>query len=177
MSVLRSRWLQPVWLVARVWLGIQWLEAGWHKVLDPKWMVTGEAVQGYWMRVAGLLPDAKPMIKYGWYHSFITWMTENGHHVFMGKLVAVGEVLVGVGLILGIFTVAAAFFGALMNLNYMLCGTTSSNPVLYTLSILIMIAGPAAYYWGGDRFVLPYVSRLLSRIRKTRRTRTASAQA
>lgn len=163
MDLLRGHRLRLVWLVLRVWIGVQWLEAGWHKVLDPKWMVTGEAVRGYWVKAAGLLPDAKPLIKYGWYESFIRWLAESGQHVWFGKFVAVGELLVGVGLILGGLTLAAAFFGALMNLSYMLAGTPSTNPVLYTVSVLLLIAGPAAYYWGLDRFLLHRLARLLHR--------------
>lgn len=132
MDLLRGHRLRLVWLVLRVWIGVQWLEAGWHKVLDPKWMVTGEAVRGYWVKAAGLLPDAKPLIKYGWYESFIRWLAESGQHVWFGKFVAVGELLVGVGLILGGLTLAAAFFGALMNLSYCSPGrparTRSSTP-------------------------------------------------
>jgi len=57
MNWMRDPRLRPLWLVVRVWLGIQWLNAGWHKVLDPKWMSTGEAVRGFWMRVAGMFPE------------------------------------------------------------------------------------------------------------------------
>ncbi|MDI6893043.1 MAG: DoxX family membrane protein [Bacillota bacterium] len=158
-----QRW-RPVWLLLRLWLGYQWLEAGLHKVADPKWMVTGEAIRGYWMRAAGLLPGAKPAIKYGWYETFIRWLAESGQQVWFAKLVALGELLVGVGLIVGGLTLVAAFFGALMNLNYMLAGTASTNPVMYTAAILIIIAGPAAYYWGVDRFLLPYLKTALARV-------------
>ncbi len=112
MATLRNPRLAPIWLVLRVWLGLQWLTAGWHKVFDPAWMVTGEAVRGFWLRAAGLLPNTQPTIKYGWYESFIRRLAEGGQHVWFGKLVAVGELLVGVGLILGAFTLAAAFLPA-----------------------------------------------------------------
>lgn len=163
MDFIRGRWMRFVWLVLRVWIGVQWLEAGWHKVLDPKWMVTGQAIQGFWVRAAGLAPDAKPLIKYAWYESFIRWLATSGQSIWFGKAIAVGELLVGAGLILGCLTVAAAFFGALMNLSYMLAGTTSTNPVLYTIAMLLLVAGPAAGYWGLDRVVLPLLSRLLHR--------------
>ena len=35
-----------LWLAVRVWLGWQWIEAGWHKVTNPAWMQTGEALKG-----------------------------------------------------------------------------------------------------------------------------------
>lgn len=166
------RW-RPVWLLLRLWLGYQWLEAGLHKVMDPRWMITGDAVRGYWMRAAGMLPGTTPTIKYEWYQTFIRWLAESGQQVWFGKLVAVGELLVGIGLILGAFTLVAAFFGAFMNLNYMLAGTASTNPMMYTVAILIIIAGPAAYHWGVDRFLLPYLKataiRLLALMRSLRR--------
>ena len=53
-----SAWL---WLVLRVWLGYQWLEAALHKITDPAWMVTGLAVKGFWERaVAVPPPPARP---------------------------------------------------------------------------------------------------------------------
>jgi len=163
MNVLRSPRLRLVWLVVRVWLGVQWLEAGWHKLVDPKWMVTGESLRGFWMRAAGLGPNSQPLIKYGWYLSFIRWLTVTGQHVWFAKFVALGETLVGLGLITGCLTLAAAFCGALMNLNYMLAGTTSTNPVLYTAALLVLAAGPAAYYWGIDRVLAPRLARLAGR--------------
>lgn len=156
------RW-RPVWLLLRLWLGYQWLEAGLHKVADPRWMVTGEALQSYWLRAAGLVPGANPTIKYAWYESFIRWLAETGQHLWFAKLVAVGELLVGVGLLVGGLTVLAAAFGAFMNLNYMLAGTASTNPVLYTAAILLIAAGPAAYHWGVDRFLLPWLKNRLAR--------------
>ncbi|MEW6048958.1 MAG: DoxX family membrane protein [Bacillota bacterium] len=155
-------------MILRLWLGYQWLEAGLHKVVDPKWMVTGEAVRGYWMRAAGLLPGTTRTIKYEWYETLIRWLAQSGQHVWFGKLVALGELLVGIGLILGGLTLVAAFFGALMNLNYMLAGTASTNPVMYTAAILIIIAGPAAYYWGVDRFLLRVI-RVFALMRSLRR--------
>jgi len=39
---------------------------------------------------------------------------------WFGKAVAYGELLVGVALVIGAFTGIAAFFGALMNWNFMI---------------------------------------------------------
>jgi thiosulfate dehydrogenase [quinone] large subunit len=36
------------WLVVRLYVGWAWLEAGLHKLEDPKWMVDGTALLGYW---------------------------------------------------------------------------------------------------------------------------------
>jgi hypothetical protein len=49
--------------------------------------------------------------------------------------------------ILGIFTGLAAFFGAFMNMNYLLPGTVSTNPILLVFAVLLMLAWKTAG-WG-----------------------------
>lgn len=70
-------------------------------------------------------------------------------------LVAYGEFLVGVGLIVGALTGIAAFFGIMMNANYVLAGTVSTNPILAFLAIFIVLAWRNAGWIGLDRFILP----------------------
>ena len=62
---------------------------------------------------------------------------------------------VGIGLLVGCLTGVAAFFGALMNMSFLLAGSASSNPVLFTLAIGIMLAWKVAGYYGVDRYLLP----------------------
>ena len=62
-----------------------------------------------------------------------------------------------VGLILGVFTGIAAFFGAFMNWNFMMAGTASTNPVLMVLAVGLMLAWKVAGYYGADRWILPYI--------------------
>lgn len=159
MNIFKDRRFSVVWALIRIWLGYQWLEAGLHKVTDPKWVQTGEALKGFWMRAAGLLPNTQPAIKYDWYKGFIEGLVNSGSHVWFAKLVVFGELAVGVALILGLVTTFAAFVGAFMNLNFMLAGSASTNPVLYTWAILLILAGANAGYWGLDRFVLPLLQK------------------
>src|SRR4030095_13361651 len=70
-------------------------------------------------------------------------------------LVTYGEVLVGLGLLLGALTGIAAFFGSLMNVNYLLAGTVSSNPILFVLATWLVLAWRVAGWWGLDRWLLP----------------------
>jgi thiosulfate dehydrogenase [quinone] large subunit len=145
-----------IWLIARLYLGWQWLQAGWHKVTDPAWMNGGTALQGFWARAVAVPdPPAKPAITYGWYREFLTFLLDGGHYTWFAKLIAVGEVLIGAALILGLLTGFAAFFGAFLNFNFMLAGTASTNPVLFTLAILLLMAWKVAGYWGVDRWLLP----------------------
>ena len=146
----------PLWLAVRFYVGFAWLEAGYHKVTDAAWMGGGTALQGYWTRaVAVPAAPARPAISYAWYRDFLQFMLDQGWYSWFAPLIAVGEVLVGVGIIVGGLVGIAAFFGALLNMSFLLAGSASTNPVLFTLAILLMIAWQVAGYWGADRFVLP----------------------
>ena len=37
-----------IWLVLRVWLGYQWIDAALHKIENPAWTETGLALKGFW---------------------------------------------------------------------------------------------------------------------------------
>jgi thiosulfate dehydrogenase [quinone] large subunit len=77
------------------------------------------------------------------------------HTAVWGNMVSWGESLVGVALILGIFTGLTAFFGVFMNMNYLLAGTVSTNPILLVIAVLLMLAWKTAGWWGLDRWLLP----------------------
>jgi thiosulfate dehydrogenase [quinone] large subunit len=142
-----------VWLVVRVWVGWQWITAGEHKITDPGWVVTGEALQGFWTRA--ITTDPRPVIYFDWYRQFIQFLLDTQSYTWFAKVVAYGEVLIGIALILGAFTGIAAFFGAFMNWNFMMAGTASSNPLLFTAAILLILAWKVAGYYGLDRWLLP----------------------
>ena len=148
-----------IWLLVRLYLGSQWLRSGYHKITDPAWMNGGTALKGFWTRAVALpTPPAKPVITYGWYRSFLISLLNGGHYTWFAKVIAVGEVLIGTALILGFLTGLAAFFGAFMNFNFMLAGSASTNPVLFTLAILLILAWKVAGYWGLDRYLLHLVT-------------------
>jgi thiosulfate dehydrogenase [quinone] large subunit len=42
-----------------------------------------------------------------------------------------------------------------MNVNYLLAGTVSINPILFVIAILLMLAWKTAGWWGLDRWLLP----------------------
>jgi thiosulfate dehydrogenase (quinone) large subunit len=151
----RAAWL---WLALRVWLGWQWVTSAQTKIFNPAWVGGGEALRGFWER-AVLVPDApaRPMIAFDWYRSFLQAMLDAGAYVWFGKLVAYGELLVGIGLIIGAFTGIAAFFGAFMNWNFMMAGTASTNPALFVIAIGIVLAWKVAGYFGADYFLLRWL--------------------
>lgn len=145
-----------LWLIARVYVGYSWLDSGLGKVSNPAWVQTGAALKGFWER-AVTIPEApaRPVIAFDWYRAFIQGLLDSGAYTWFAKLVVAGEILVGIALILGLFTGIAAFIGGFMNWNFMMAGTASINPVLFTLAIFLILAWKTAGWWGLDRFVLP----------------------
>jgi thiosulfate dehydrogenase [quinone] large subunit len=78
----------------------------------------------------------------------------SSHPALWSNIVSYGELLVGIALIIGAFTGIAAFFGLFMNLNYLLAGTVSTNPILFTLSIGLVLAWRVAGYIGLDALLI-----------------------
>jgi len=145
------------WLLVRLYAGYEWLSAGLAKLGNPAW--TGERagiaitgfVQGALAKTVGAHPDVA-----GWYARFLQGMVLP-HAAAWSWAVTLGEIAVGLGLIVGLFTGIAAFCGGLMNANYLLAGTVSTNPVLFVLATWLVLAWRVAGYYGLDHWVLPAV--------------------
>jgi thiosulfate dehydrogenase (quinone) large subunit len=90
-------------------------------------------------------------VAFDWYRDFLLWLLSVGAEGFFGKLITYGQVLVGVALIFGAFVGLAAFFGAFMNWNFMMAGTASTNPMMFLVSLLLVLAWKVAGYYGPDR--------------------------
>ncbi|MFA7309463.1 MAG: DoxX family membrane protein [Candidatus Paceibacterota bacterium] len=152
----RSAWL---WLILRVYLGYLWFEAGWEKFNNPAWVGSnaGQALTGFvngaLTKTAGAHPDVQ-----GWYASFLETAVLP-HVATWSYLVTFGEMLVGIALIVGFLVGISALFGVFMNLNFMLAGAVSVNPIWATLGIGLILAWKVAGYWGADRYVLPLLHR------------------
>ena len=142
-----------LWFVVRMYVGAEWLLAGWEKVLSPAWGTSGKALSGF---VAGALAKssgANPAVQ-GWYASFLhTFVLPNAG--FFSFLVTWGEVAVGIGILVGLLTGIAAGFGILMNLNYLLAGTVSINPILGMIGLFLVFSWRVCGWIGLDHWVLP----------------------
>jgi thiosulfate dehydrogenase [quinone] large subunit len=141
----------------RFFVGQEWLAAGEHKVRDGAWMDGGTALQGYFERAVAIPEQGRPAITYGWFRDFLQYMLDNEWYTWFAKIVAVGEVLVGLGLIVGALVGIAAFFGTLMNFNFMLAGSASTNPVLFAITVFLVLGWKVAGYVGLDRYIIPAV--------------------
>lgn len=152
LSNVRWSW---IWLIARLYLGYVWLSSGIGKLSNPAWL-SGDALKGFWTRAVAIPePPGRPAIAFDWYRSFIQFLLDSGSYTWFSKLVLAGELLIGIALILGMFTGIAAFFGGFLNWNFMMAGTTSTNPVLFPIAILLILAWKTAGWWGLDRWLLP----------------------
>ena len=143
------------WLLVRLYVGWEGLAAGWSKLSSPAWVgdSAGAAVKGVLngalQKTGGAHPDVA-----GWYADFIRSVALPNAETF-SYIITFGEIAVGVALILGIFTGIAAFFGTFMNLNFLLAGTVSANPILFLLQMFLILAWRVAGWYGLDRYILP----------------------
>jgi thiosulfate dehydrogenase [quinone] large subunit len=144
-----------IWLILRVYVGWEWVNAGWDKLNSAAWVGSnaGTALTGF---VNGALKEtggAHPNVQ-TWYAWFLQHVVLPNAEVW-SYVVALGEFLVGIALILGILTGIAAFFGSFMNVNYLLAGAVSTNPILFVIATWLVLAWKTAGWWGLDRWLLP----------------------
>jgi thiosulfate dehydrogenase (quinone) large subunit len=143
-----------LWLAIRLFIGWEWINAGWEKFQDPKWM-NGSSLAGFWQGAIKNSTGAHPTVGFDWYASFLQGLVNAHAQTWFAPLVATGELLAGICLILGLFTGAAALIAAFMNFNFMLAGSAGVNPLYFLLAVLILMAWKNAGWWGLDRYVLP----------------------
>jgi thiosulfate dehydrogenase [quinone] large subunit len=148
--------MAPLWTVARVYLGWQWLQSGWGKATGDGWLnQDGRSLQSFWERIVQVPEQGRPPISYGWYRDFIQFMLDNDWYSWFAWVITFGEIFAGLALIVGALTGFAALGGAVLNFNFMLAGTASTNPVLFSIAILLLLAWKVAGHIGVDRWLLP----------------------
>jgi thiosulfate dehydrogenase (quinone) large subunit len=145
--------------ILRIWLGLQWLNAGYSK-LKSDFDASG-FLQGAIAGASGENPKVQ-----GWYASFLEGAALPNIELF-NILIPWGELLVGLGLILGLATIPALLAGAFMNANFILSGVgfSSLDSKLFVLAMILLFIGKVRYYYGLDRFVIPSIKKCFSRKR------------
>jgi thiosulfate dehydrogenase [quinone] large subunit len=145
-----------IWLVVRVYVGYDFLVAGYHKFTTAAWMNgSGDGISGFWKGALGTTPAGAPVITFDWYRAFIQFLVDTNSAGWFSYIIVGGELAVGLGLILGAFVGLAATGGLLMNMAFMLAGTTSTNPLLAIMGVLLILAWKNAGWIGLDRYLLP----------------------
>ena len=111
-----------IWLILRLYVGYEWITAGWEKLNSPAWTgaKAGSAMTGFVKGALAQTGGAHPAVQ-GWYASFLQSAVLPAPVVWSWAI-SIGEFLVGLGLIVGMLTGIAAFFGSVMNMNYLLAG-------------------------------------------------------
>ena len=75
----------------------------------------------------------------------------------MAKVIAVGELLIGIALVLGILTGIAAFFAGMLSFAFGLAGVAGVNPLFFLIEVLLILAWRNAGWIGVDRWLLPWL--------------------
>jgi thiosulfate dehydrogenase [quinone] large subunit len=116
----------------------------------------GDAVAGFAAGAVNSSSGAHPDVAYSWYVEFLKWIQHTAAPV-VGPLVAVGELLIGLALLIGMFTGIAAALGALLNFSYVFAGSAGVNPGMILASIVLILAWRSSGWIGIDRWLLPRV--------------------
>jgi thiosulfate dehydrogenase [quinone] large subunit len=159
------------WLVARVWVGWQFLQGGREKITGQERAVwvgdhAGVAVGGFLSHALDLAPGGAMAAPHpevsGWYAALIRHALLP-HAVAFSYLVTAGELLVGIALILGLTTRFAATMGLMMNLAYLFAGTSGPGPIMVLIELPILLTGVTAGFYGVDRILMPILREHLVR--------------
>jgi len=157
-----------IWLVLRLYVGYQWINAGWHKVSGE----TPFNATGYLKGAAAkIIPPTDPAaaakfkpITAEWWGDFLTGFAIPNAELF-NFLIPWGEILVGLALIVGFATIFAAVMGMTMNFAFLMSGSTSSNPYLFALQVvLITLGGAYAGYVGVDYYFRPIYRNFMAKL-------------
>jgi thiosulfate dehydrogenase (quinone) large subunit len=176
MMAMMAKWLREnnyaagLLLFVRIYLGYAWITAGWHKLTG------GFDATGFLKNAVTkpIVDKATNELVYPTFTAFITNFALPNVKI-INFLIPLGEFLVGLGLILGGLTAAAAFFGLLMNFMFMFAGTVNTNPWLILIGGIVLIAGANAGRFGIDYYLLPLLRKLFAPKKTDRKAGTGTA--
>jgi thiosulfate dehydrogenase (quinone) large subunit len=148
--------LALIWTIVRIWLGLQWVKAGYYKIKS------GFDASGF---LQGAITNARgdhPTVQ-GWYAGFLERVALPNME-FFNTLVPWGEFFVGLGLILGLATIPALIAGAFMNMNFIMAGVGlyGTDSKYFVVAMILLFIGKGRFYYGIDRFAIPYISKQIS---------------
>ena len=134
------RLMEWILLPLRLFLGVTFVYAGIQKLTDPQYF--NPSARGYIGKQILGFAFGSPI------HNFLVYFVVP-HATFFGALVALGELAIGVGTLLGLLLRPAAFFGLLLSLMFFLSASWRVYPYFYGADIVfvfcwmtMLIAGP-----------------------------------
>lgn len=152
----RSTASAPLWLVLRLWLGYEWLSAGWEKLgasSRASWFGDAPALVGFvhgadaiWANRAQSF--GHPAVHYAWFLDFLHFVSD--HAAVFGPIVVFSELLIGAGLITGTLTRWAALAAVALNVMYICGGSAGVNGLFMLSGVLLIAAWKVAGHLGGD---------------------------
>ncbi|GAB3805798.1 DoxX family protein [Virgibacillus kimchii] len=140
-----NRIISVLLTILRVYIGYRWLTAGFSKITG------GSFDAGGFIQMA-----AENTAVPGWWAAFLEAVALPNQEVF-SFLVMWGELLVGMALIMGVFTNFAALMGITMNLSFLFSGAGIIDAQMAILTVFIAIAGSNAGRYGLDRWAIPFL--------------------
>ncbi|HWJ79474.1 MAG TPA: DoxX family protein [Niallia sp.] len=141
--------------IIRVYLGYQFLHAGFEKITGGTFDASG-FLQGAIAQSTGDHPAVQ-----GWWAAFLEHVALPNAGLFT-FLVQWGELLVGIALILGLFTNFATLMGMVMNFAFLFSGTVSTNAQMILLATFVLVAGANAGKIGLDRYAIPFIKNYIA---------------
>jgi thiosulfate dehydrogenase [quinone] large subunit len=169
------------WLPIRLFVGFEWLASGTGKLfpagkpIGAGWLDGGASLLAYWQNAVKIPETGRPPISFEWYRGVLQFMIDNQFQTWFSYLIVFGEIAVALGLLFGALTGLAAFFGATLNMSFLLAGSASTNPILFTAAIGLIIAWRVAGWYGLDRYLLPALGTPWTRRVGTTPARAATA--
>ncbi|MCX5825517.1 MAG: DoxX family protein [Deltaproteobacteria bacterium] len=136
-------------VILRLWIGYYFLQQGTRKFLH------GFANSDWIGRQIG---DLATIDIYSWYRSFLITIV-NPHHVLFGYLITWGEIMVGLCLLLGIFTRFSSFIGLFIVLNFFFGpgmakgGASFAQQQTFLVTLVVFILSNPGQTFGLDRFL------------------------
>ena len=150
MDFLRNNKISASFLaLLRIYIGYKWFAAGISKL-----QMSGFDASGF------ITMAAESSTAPAWWQVFLQNVAVPNAELF-SFMVLWGEILVGIALILGVFSNFAALMGITMNLSFLFSGAGLLDAQMAILTVFIVIAGSNAGRYGLDRWIQPALRKLI----------------
>ena len=146
------------YLAARLFVGWEFLYAGWDKATTSWYSGAGGAEVKGFLGGAVAQSHASAKVPFPNVSHWFAWTANNvflSHSHMISYLVVTAELCIGIGLIVGLFLRLSALFGVLMNALFLFSGSLSAglNPEMVILGMAVLLGvAPGLYAMSLRRF-------------------------